>query len=58
MKAADLIQQVEERHAKMLRADWEYVGAATRLALQDNHKELVEALKSLRQHGHRKEKPK
>lgn len=60
MKAADLIQRVEQKHAQMLKSDWEYVGAATRLALQDNHKALVEALKSLRQHGHghRKEKPK
>jgi hypothetical protein len=58
MKIADLLQQVEARHQQMLRPEWEYMGAATRLALQDNHKALIEALKSLRQHGHghRKEK--
>ena len=52
MKAAELIAQVEARHQQMLRPEWEYVGAATRMALEDNHKQLLEALKSLRQHGH------
>lgn len=58
MTASELIQQVEERHQRMLRSDWEFLGAATRQALEDNHKALVDALKILRLHGHRKEKPK